>query len=293
METREMKVICLVCFVVFLAGCHLGLPAREQAQLTDKDDSFNNHEQDYHPHPFWEQSVSRPVFGERPDKSYGGPPEIPDLPDAMDDIEPVTLTVATHIRHGDQLRTVTRKVTRTANRMHIENSAAEQQWLFMQNPVDRRRVFAQLVDSHERAILEYHESDLADAGLGHGWADIFGLGIPASLVEDYLPTEQSLEKYGVVFRKYVPNFTPDSTKKNLPREIWWSDTHYLSLRVVDHDGALRQEITSMHGSFDPILLKDARERYVAYVVVDKADWKSCDTNHYGLPRVASEHGHEH
>ena len=293
MTTWEMLVICLACLVVFLSGCHPGLSAREQVQLTDMEDSLKNHEQDYHPHPFWEQSVSRPVFGERPDKRYGGPPEIPDLPDAIDDIEPVTLTVATHIRHGDQLRTVTRKVTRTANCMHIENPAAEQQWLFMQNPVDRRRVFAQLVDSHERAILEYHESDLADAGLGHGWADIFGLGMPASLIADFQPTEQTTETFGIVFRRYVPNSAPDSTDKNQPREIWWSDKYYLPLRVVDRDGVLRQEITSIDESIDPTFLGDARKRYIAYAVVDKADWKSCDTNHYGLPRVASEHGHEH
>ncbi|MBW2519789.1 MAG: hypothetical protein JRD88_05475 [Deltaproteobacteria bacterium] len=293
MTTREMMVICLAGLVVFLAGCHPGLSARVEAQLADKDDSFKNHEQDYHPNPFWEQSVSRPVFGERPGKRYGAPHEIPDIPDAIDDIEPMTLTVASHTWHGDQLRTVTQQVTRTANRMHIENPAAEQQWLFMQNPVDRRRVFAQLVDSHEMAILEYHESDLADAGLGHGWADIFGLGVPASVIEDFRPTGESLEKYGIVFRKYVPKPSTVSTRKNLPQEIWWSESHYLPLRVVDRDGDLRQEITFMQGSVDSTLLKDAGKRYASYVVVDKTDWKSCDTNHYGLPRLASEQGHEH
>ena len=135
MTTREMLAICLTCLVVFLAGCDSGLSAREQTQLAAKDDSFKNHKQDYQPHPFWEQSVSRPVFGERPGKRYGAPPEIPELPDSIDDIEQVTLTVATHTRHGDQLRTVTRKVTRTANRMHIENPAAEQQWLLCKTPL--------------------------------------------------------------------------------------------------------------------------------------------------------------
>lgn len=292
MKTREMKAICLACLVILLAGCQSGLSVQEQANLAHDSPSFHNHERHCHPHPFWEQSVSRPVFGERPGKRYGAPPEIPDLPDGLERLEPATLIIDTHISHGIRINTVTRKVTRTADRVHVENLAGRQQWLFVRNPLDPRRVFGQLIDNQEQAILEYHESDLADADVGYGWADILGMGIPTSLMDELHPTDQTEEKYGMVFRKYVPAAVSEGAQKNVPQEIWWSETHYLPLRVVDHNGALRQEITSVNGKIDPSLLEDPRVRHNAYVVVDKADWKSCDTNHYGLPRVKPEQGRE-
>ncbi len=47
-------------------------------------------------------------------------------------------------------------------------------WLFVRNPVDPRRVSATMIDHRARLLVEYDESELRNAGIARGWADVAG-----------------------------------------------------------------------------------------------------------------------
>ena len=43
--------------------------------------------------------------------------------------------------------------------------------------------------------------------------------LPDTILANRSLLKQTMEKYGIIFRKYVPNSTPGSTEKKLPQEI--------------------------------------------------------------------------
>jgi hypothetical protein len=288
-KSREYIVVCLAFLALFLSGCQAEKKNLSQIQASRHADSHVANDNDVYFHPFFEQSLSKPHFDERPEKRYGTPPRISPLPEKMLMIEPVTLTIETRLKNKSHSIKSIRKVTRSANRIHLNNLSQGHQWFFIQNQKDPRRFFGQLVDVNEKVILEYHESDLADAGIGHGWSDIVGMGVPLATIQQMQPTNQTEEKFGITFQKYISLSNEEQTQERVPSEIWWSERHFLPLRITSHDGSFLQEIVSINTKIDVSLLEDPRERYLAYVSIDKADWKSCDTNHYGLPRVKHNH----
>ena len=287
---KQNLIFCVAGLTLVLAGCQA---AKQQVAVSPADEAALEHSRDYHPHPFLEFSVTKPVFGERPEKRYGMPPAIPTLPEQLSKVEPLTLTIETRSNPGGSSQVALRSVTRSATRIHVADRVGERQWLFSQNPVDPQRVFGQLIDHHEQAILEYHESDLADARIGNGWADIATTGIPLSVVAEMTATGQVEKKFGIVFHQYVPAADTEEHSGRAPQELWWSDSHYLPLRVISQDGTLQQEIIALSREVDTLLLQQPAQRYTAYAVVDKADWKSCDTNHFGLaqPKPHAENHH--
>lgn len=269
--------------IIFLTGCQTG---HIKTSTVDMSDEHQAHSRDYHPHPFWESSYQIPDFGKRPEKRYGSPPAIPDLPDGLESLEPVTVAYGTHFSQGEKLPLEIRTFTRTSSRIQVDNSLTEQQWLFTQNPIDHRRFFGQLADHHEKAILEYHESDLGDAGIGYGWADIVTAGIPLESLKSFQPTGESEEKFGITFDRYLLTEEKQNGQSHLANELWWSDSHYLPLRVVAKNGIVLHEIIDLQTSVNESQLEDLAKRYPEYLVVDKADWKSCDP---GLAKYHEDH----
>lgn len=68
-----------------------------------------------------------------------------------------------------------RTVSRTADRIHVAFDDGRE-WLFVRNPVDRRRAMGYLVEHSQKRISTYAESDLRNAAGIRGWADVLSLG---------------------------------------------------------------------------------------------------------------------
>jgi hypothetical protein len=64
---------------------------------------------------------------------------------------------------------------------------------FLRNPLDRQRITGPLIDHHKRVVLEFHESDLANARLVRGWAEVITMGVSLDHLEKMHPTGESRE----------------------------------------------------------------------------------------------------
>ncbi len=236
------------------------------------------HQQEYHPHPFWEESLRKPTLNSRQGRRYGEPPPIPEVTPAMEQLPAMTITAEIKHQNGDSIHHFTRIITRTKNRLHVNYKQQGQEWLFTQNPVDGRRAFGQLIDYQNSVILDYPDSDLADAGVGNGWSEIMAMGIPLSFIKRLQPTGKSEEKYGIVFKQYIRKDSNVSENKQM-NELWWSSAYFLPLRIVRDNGSWIQELTAIRFEINQDVLQSPHSRFPTYSSFDKADWKSCDANH--------------
>lgn len=98
---------------------------------------------------------------------------LPELPKDADTFESQTLMITGSGPHGEP--GVKQVVSRTPTRVHVEMPTMRQEWLFVRNPKDGRRVNAFLVVHSRKVILAYPESDLRMEGIARGWADVIAL----------------------------------------------------------------------------------------------------------------------
>ena len=100
---------------------------------------------------------------------------LPALPAGADQIAPMTLELVVKTRR--------QTITRTADRIHVRGQGNE--WLFVRNVRDSRRVSGTLVDHAARAIVFHDESDLRSMLGMNGWADALNLGFePTARVDE-------------------------------------------------------------------------------------------------------------
>lgn len=96
------------------------------------------------------------------------PPPPPELPQGADELPEITVKL--NLAHGEL-----RVVSRTKNRVHLAMPDRNQEWLFIRNPVDPRRVSGILIDHNHKVRIDYPESDLRIEGVARGWADIIAI----------------------------------------------------------------------------------------------------------------------
>ena len=89
-------------------------------------------------------------------------PPVPALPTDAENVKPLTMNVVIHGQPGMVLRTKDRILVRTDQR----------EWLFARNPVDPRRVSAQVVDHAGKLVIGYEESDVRNLLGLNGWAEV-------------------------------------------------------------------------------------------------------------------------
>ncbi len=230
--------------------------------------------------PFFRRASAKPSPDEPTDRKYGAPPPLPDVPAAMDQIRPLRATARIERRIGDRVMHSELVFTRSTNRAHVDFKSREQEWLFMRNPVDDRRVSGMLIDHHGHVVLEYPQGDLVDAGVANGWAEVVSLGVPLDIFEKMVATGKSKTLDGIVFNQYLRKEHQPS-KTGTPEEIWWSREYYLPLKIIKttQHGRWRQELTHIRFDIDRNVFKAPLERYPRYAVSDNADWSGCDHNH--------------
>lgn len=114
------------------------------------------------------------------------PPGAPELPSNADRLPEITVKIS-------DPDGATRIVSRTKDRVHLAMPARKQEWLFIRNPVDGRRVSGILIDHNHKVRIDYPEVDLRIEGVARGWADVIAVdesngevtpGVDQSLLQD-------------------------------------------------------------------------------------------------------------
>lgn len=211
------------------------------------------------------------VLPERP-TSHPPPPIAP--PALLPQLEnPVPLTAELETRYlGRPGGAVQRKtITRTADRVHISFGPKAPQWLFVRNAADRRRVAGTMVDHDHRTVIEYDASELRNGGLGRGWADIASIGVEPEAFANVTPTGKQETLAGFQFQQMQRR----NDAQGRIREVWWSEEAAMPLRVTIDDGPSGMEVVvrTIRREVDESLLRDPRERYAGYTVMDIADYR--------------------
>lgn len=209
-----------------------------------------------------------------PERTKQRPPQalsVPDVPRSLANAPAVTLEIETR-ELGDRRAPVTHKtVTRTAERVHVSLGSKAPEWLFVRNAKDPRRMSATLADHDHRTLVEHDESELRMLGLGRGWADIVGLGVEPEALVELQPTGRKQLLSGISFAE----LRASAESKSTTRELWWSDEAAAPLRIMAERGPARLEtrVRSLRRQVDPLLLRNLRERYSGYKVMDVADYR--------------------
>ena len=232
-----------------------------------------------------------------PPERHSDPPraiEPPAVPAALQAPIELTVELETKVQRPGGTSTRRENVARSAGRVNIRLDDGQVEWLFVQNPVDPRRVSAQLVDHRQREIIEYDESELRMNGIARGWADVAGFGIGPDVIARLEPTGQSERRFGFDFVELRP---PAGAAGNA---VWWSQEAALPLRVSGASAALSRDVRSVERGVDPTRFVEPRQRFANYGVIAVADYRE---KHHDAPASntgagqggapSAPHGHSH
>lgn len=194
-----------------------------------------------------------------------------ELPPVLVGVPALTLELEVGRRDGDRTVVQRKTFTRTSDRVHVSTGSHSPEWLFVQNPVDRRRVSATMIDHANRILIEYDESELRNAGLGRGWADVVSFGVGPEALAELEPTGRHEWAHGA-------RFGEKSAANGAKRPIagfWWSDELAAPLRMSTGEAGARFELItrSLRLEADPRLVTDPRVRHPTYAVMDVADYR--------------------
>jgi hypothetical protein len=204
-----------------------------------------------------------------PDAPPASPPE---LPAAAHRITPVTLDVIIRQTFEGRLRTARRRVSRTAERIHVMIDK-NREWLFERNAVDPRRVSGHLIDHSARVIVHHDESDLRNLAGISGWTDVLAPGIGQDTLRQLQPTNRRRNVSGVSFERYVA-----MTQASILRDVWWSSGEALVLSLELQQGTERTQVVTVNlrNGVDANLLVSPAARFPIYQTVDVAEWLEGD-----------------
>ncbi|MQA28526.1 MAG: hypothetical protein GEU82_01635 [Luteitalea sp.] len=194
------------------------------------------------------------------------PPE--PLPPAAHRITPMAFDIVVRSRSQAGASTITRqRVTRTAERIHIDDGAGRE-WLFERNPVDPRRVSGSAIYHAAREIVVYQESEVRNTLGISGWADVLMPGIRAGQIREMKPTRQARTIGGLRFVRFTALDPRGATK-----EAWWNEDEVLSAGVVSSSGAMSVEMSleRLIAVVQPELLRAPAMRFPSYRQIDFPD----------------------
>jgi hypothetical protein len=207
-----------------------------------------------------------------PSRTSVAPPAIaepPSLPEGAAAQTPMSFTVTTTWADPHRRRQTTQHVTRTVDRAHLRLAGTAKEWLFEQNPVDRRRVSGYLVDHQSKQILTYQESDLRNEQQLRGWADVLLMRFDLAALARLRRTHEREVLFGNTFTRYIAQ---DQSKEGVI-EVWWSDAVLLPVRLkVRQRGVLISSVINQLRPAETLTaLADPRTVFDQYQVLDVTD----------------------
>lgn len=195
---------------------------------------------------------------------------MPELAPSSSQLPSLTLELDTKRGPASARRTITRTATLT----HVEQHGAESEWLFTRNPIDGRRVSALRIDHHHRTIIEYSESELRNADIVRGWADVVYLGVDLQALARMSPTGRRETLSGFQFEEYTPASGSDEASS-----VWWSHAAGAPLRILDAHAQQEVSLRALRTSVDSSLLEQPSRRFPDYSVMDVADFREKHHEH--------------
>jgi hypothetical protein len=199
--------------------------------------------------------------------------EPPELPARLAAAPELTLELASVVEDGAHGATRRKLISRGAHRILVRSIDDGVEWLFIQNPLDPRRVSARRVDHRTREIVEYGESELRLSRVARGWADVASLGVAAERLTTLQPTGRRLQRWGFEFvelRSDAPGADPP---------LWWSDAAAIPLHLAGDSPLSLADVRGLRRGVDEALLVDPRERYAGYREIDVADAREAHSDH--------------
>jgi hypothetical protein len=193
-----------------------------------------------------------------------------DVPEHFEALEPVLVKITVRIESENAYVESVRSVIRTRERVYVDYQGHGQEWLFLRNPLDARRVTGYLVDHQERAVLHFYQSDLANASIVRGWRDVITMGVSI----DGLRATGEIQRYhGITFERYISKGSLNEEEPQV--EVWWSVEQALPWKIsrTNAKGSWVQEIVELGRSFDSTLLEEPARRYPEYKALDVVDWR--------------------
>ena len=200
----------------------------------------------------------------RNNQKIHGALSLPALPAKADAVPPITVEYELSAKAADG-QPLVKVVTRSRDRIHLSIRGDSHEWLFRRNKVDRRRISAELIDHARGLILTHHESELREAGIARGWADVFALGVDLTALSEQRAGAELRTLDGYSFRAY-------------PRgsgSLWLSDELLLPLEVEMNTpaGPLAARARRIAAGVDESLLREPTERFPDYKVMDLVDFR--------------------
>ena len=255
-----MPFLRLSCAVVVLAGGLAAAPPSEAAADP-------------------EAAIAVPAPSRRISASPPAPVDPPALPAGADAVPPMTISVVTSWRGGNGQPNQTRQsVLRTAERILVIPEGGREEWLFVRNVVDPRRLAGYLVDHSRRRVLVHDESDLHPRLELRGWADVLMMRFDPRGLGAMTATGERQSAAGASFERYVS--TADGPRD--VAEVWWSETLLLPLRLTVHSpaGETTSVIEASERSLDAARLSEPRLRWSGYETIDVADEADRASHHH-------------
>jgi hypothetical protein len=192
----------------------------------------------------------------------------PDLPAEALGIRPLTVEVRGLWPDGTDATVY--HVTRTADRVHVR-AGPTREWFYARNPVDPRRVSGVMVDTAQRVLVSYEESELRNVVGIRGWLDVITLGVDLAALEGMDATQESRVVDRVAFTRFTARGQNDAIS-----DVWWSQSHLLPLQVVSRGTngtpAVRLSVVAIRDAVDEALLQAPAVRFPGYREIGYADW---------------------
>ncbi|MGC4067130.1 MAG: hypothetical protein QM784_21320 [Polyangiaceae bacterium] len=208
---------------------------------------------------------------------------LPVVPAQYESLRPVSLRLETTIEENGRVLHQRKRVMRTSQFVSVKPEGVAHEWWFARNQRDPRRVSGILVEHQRRAIVEYDESELRTLGIARGWLDVVSLGMGADALNGLTDTGETQMALGLDFREWS-----EKSGTQAPRNfVLWNGTESLPLRTRSRTqaGFIEQRLLEVRFDVDTSQLREPRERFPEYRVMDVADFRE---KHH-----ESEEGHEH
>ena len=185
-----------------------------------------------------------------------------EVPLALQAAPDVTVTTETNLGPGKKVGSKT--IRRFGDHVLIFMGEDHDEWSFVRNPVDPRRVSATRIDRKHRRLVQYSDSELRMGGLARGWADAAGMGVKPEWVEPGRASGRTSEWSGVEFREYV--------SEDGQITVWWSPELAVPLSIEDRGAQTRVDLRKLvHCVANSDEMSNPTNRFATYAIVDVAD----------------------